>query len=289
MNLAPASASARGVESCTALLTSAYRRLSTLSPNLNLHIAAPGREAGEVEAREDWADLGLAARQPDVLDALLEAETARYADRCAALPRPDVVASRMLHRFLWSTCLLLSGPWYLERRVPRLRAEDVRVGRREEACQVAPGGFACLPGDSAASLSGAEVVPDEEALRRELRTAAAEQAAPLIAALGPRLRRGPRALWGMAEDDLVSGIWHLGRATGDEERAVAAAGELLPAPIPPFPAGAGFRRLRGGDGTSYPTRTRAGCCLYYTVPSGEACATCPRLGDAERLARIDAG
>jgi hypothetical protein len=193
----------------------------------------------------------------------------------------------VLHRLLWSTCLLLSGPWYLERRVPRLSQEDVRISRRDEACQVVPGGFACLPGDPAASLPGAVVLPGEEALRQELRSAAADQARPLIAALGPRMRRGPRALWGMAEDDLVSGIWHLGRVTGEEEQAVVAAGELLPAPVPPFPAGAGFRRLRGGDGTSYPTRTRAGCCLFYAVAPGQACATCPRTGDADRLARID--
>lgn len=280
MNLAPTSASVRGVERCFTLLTSTYQRLGALSPTLNLHVAPPASGVGQ-----DWADLGEVARHPQVLEALLEAETARY----ATPPRPDVVASRVLHRLLWSTCLLLSGPWYLERRVPRLRPEDVRISRRDEAWHVVPGGFACLPDDPAASLPGAVPVAGEDALHHELRTAAADQARPLIAALGPRLRRGPRALWGMVEDDLVSGIWHLGRATGEEEKAVAAAGELLPSPVPPFPAGAGFRRLRGGDGTSYPTRTRAGCCLYYAISPDEACATCPRTGDAERLARIDAG
>ena len=170
-----------------------------------------------------------------------------------------------------------------------LRPEDVRISRLDEACEVVPGGFACLPDDPAASLPGAVVLPDEEAFHHELRTAAADQARPLIAALGPRLRRGPRALWGMVEDDLVSGIWHLGRASGEEEKGVATAARLLPTPLSPFPAGAAFRRLHAADGTSYPTRTRAGCCLYYTVAPGEACATCPRTGDAERLARIDAG
>ncbi|NLU73368.1 (2Fe-2S)-binding protein [Streptomyces sp. HNM0575] len=285
MNLAPTSAPVRGVESCSALLASSYRRLSELSPTLTLHIASPASCVGR-----RWSELGELGRHPQVVDALLESEAARQFD-CheTAAPRPDVVASRMLHRFLWSTFLLLSGPWYLERRVPRLRPEDVRISRTDNAFQVVPGGFACLPDDAAACLPGAVVLPDEEALHQELRTAAAGQARHLITALGSRLRRGPRALWGMAEDDLVAGIWHLGRATGDEEKAVSAAGELLPAPVPPFPAGAGFRRLRGGDGTSYPTRTRAGCCLFYTVPPGQACATCPRIGDADRLARIVGG
>ncbi|OEU86930.1 iron-sulfur protein [Streptomyces abyssalis] len=284
MNLAPASASARGVESCCTLLTETYTRLSALSPTLGLHIVPAPSGIGQ-----DWAALGELARHPQILDVLLEAETARHTGRYGTAQRPDVVASRVLHRLLWSTCLLLSGPWYLQRRVPRLRPQDVRISRRDEACQVVPGGFACLPDDPAASLPGAVVLPDQGALDQELRTAASDQARLLIAALGPRLRRGPRALWGMAEDDLVAGIWHLGRATGDEEKAVAAAGELLPAPVPPFPAGAGFRRLHGGDGTSYPTRTRTGCCLFYAISPGEACATCPRTGDADRLARIGAG
>ncbi|WP_070019809.1 hypothetical protein, partial [Streptomyces nanshensis] len=238
MNPTPAPASVRGAESCVAPLTTTYRRLGALSPNLNLGIApedGPTGSAGSAGSTgsagnsraaapagddrtgpaDDWTDLGELAREPRVLDALLEAEGARCAGNSATGIRPDVVASRMLHRILWATCLLLSGPWYLERRVPRLGPSDVRIGRRDEALQiVVPGGFACLPDDPAASLAGAHVLPDEEALRQELRTAAADQARPLIAALAQRARRGPRALWGMVEDDLVSGIWHLGRATG---------------------------------------------------------------------------
>lgn len=283
MNPTPAPAPVRGAESCVSPLTTTYRRLGALSPTLNLGIAP---ESGPT--RDGWADLGELAREPRAFEELLEAEGARCAERCTTEVRPDVVASRLLHRLLWSTCLLLSGPWYLEQRVPLLGPSDVRISRRDEACEVVPGAFACLPDDPAASLPGTHVLPDEEALRQELRTAAADQARPLIAALAQRVRRGPRALWGMVEDDLVSGVWHLGRATGEEDRAVAAAGDLLPEPVPPFPGGAGFRHLRG-DGTSYPTRTRAGCCLFYAISPGEECATCPRLSDADRLARIVAG
>jgi len=81
----------------------------------------------------------------------------------------------------------------------------------------------------------------------------------------------------MVTDDLVSGIWHLGRTLGQEDEAVAAATTLLPSPspTPPFPGGADFRRLTGGDGRQYPTRTRMGCCLYYTICPAEAFLTCP--------------
>ncbi|MGH3323710.1 MAG: (2Fe-2S)-binding protein, partial [Streptomyces sp.] len=100
-------------------------------------------------------------------------------------------------------------------------------------------------------------------------------------------RRGRRALWGMVADDLISGIWYLGRMLGQEERAVRAATELLPSGIPPFPGGAAFRRLEGRGGEQHPTRTRLGCCLYYTIRPAEACITCPRTCDAERLSRLE--
>ncbi|MGW7417617.1 (2Fe-2S)-binding protein, partial [Streptomyces sp. NPDC054863] len=132
----------------------------------------------------------------------------------------------------------------------------------------------------------ARVVADEEALRAELRAAVADHVRPLLTAVRPHARRSPRTLWGMAGDDLVSGIWYLGRMLGQEERALQAATALLPTAVPPFPGGADFRRLTTPDGSRHPTRTRLGCCMYYTLDSAQACATCPRTCDAERLRRL---
>lgn len=283
MILAPAPASLRPAESSSALLASTYRRLTDLCPGLDAEVAEPSAPAGQ-----SWVDVAELALRPGLLDAFLETEAARITERYDHRARPDVVASRLLHDCLWSLCLLLSGPWYLDRRVPLPRPEDVRIGRCEDRYQVVPGTFACLPGDPAEGLPGVRRVSDEAALGDALRTAVADLVRPLCAALGPRVRRGPRALWGMVEDDLVSGIWYVGRMLGEEERAVAAAGRLLPGPVPPFPAGAGFRHLTASDGSSHPTRDRAGCCLYYTIRPAEACDTCPRTCDAERLHRIEA-
>lgn len=283
MILAPAPASLRPAESASALLASAYRRLTDLCPGLEAEVAEPGAPAGQ-----RWVDVTELALRPGLLDAFLDAEATRTAERYDHRARPDVVASRLLHDCLWSMCLLVGGPWYLDSRVPLLRPEDIRIGRRDGRYQVVPGSFACLPGDPAEGLPGVRRVSGEAALGDVLRTAVADLVRPLCAALGPRVRRGPRALWGMVEDDLVSGIWYVGRMLGEEERAVAAAGRLLPGAVPPFPAGAGFRRLTGADGSSYPTRDRAGCCLFYTIRPAEACATCPRTCDAERLRLFEA-
>ncbi|UUN25123.1 (2Fe-2S)-binding protein [Streptomyces sp. FIT100] len=282
MTLAPACPSAGTAVSCASLLASVYRRLTALCPSLRADTAEPCSPAGQ-----GWADgTELAARQ-DLLDTFLDAESRRIRHRYGHEARPDVVASRALHDYLWSVCLLMSGPWYLERRVPRVRPADVRVSLTAGEYLIVPGAFACLPDDPAAQLPGARVLPDEEALRDELRRAVADLVRPLLAATALRLRRGPHALWGMVGDDLVSGLWYLGRMLGREEDGVRAASELLPGPVPPFPGGADFRRLTGRDGRSYPTRTRRGCCLYYTIRPAEACGTCPRVCDAERLRRLE--
>ncbi|MFF8955530.1 (2Fe-2S)-binding protein [Streptomyces sp. NPDC014894] len=282
MTLAPALAPAGAALSCSTLLASSYRRLARLCEALDVVVAEPHAPAGQ-----GWIDGAELATSPELLNAFLDTEAHRIQDRYAHTARPDVVASRALHGFLWSAVLLISGPWYLERRVPRLRPDQVRVSRTRSAYAVVPGAFSCLPDDPAAGLPGAVVVSGEESLRDELRTAVADHVRPVLAAIGPRLRRGPRALWGMVTDDLVSGIWYAGRMLGDEERAVRETGELLPGAVGPYPGGAAFRRLTGRDGQTYPTRDRMGCCLYYTIRPAEACATCPRTSDAERLRRLE--
>ncbi|MFJ8014970.1 (2Fe-2S)-binding protein [Streptomyces sp. NPDC096339] len=290
----------RPAPDCAATLARTYGRLATVCEALDVQVAAAGTPTfarpfaqPSGHARRWVGGAELAERAEPVHDrGALDAFVAAEADRIRAGhghdPRPDVAASRALHDYLWTVSLLMSGAWYLERRVPRVRPREVRVDLATGTFEIVPGtGFACLPGDPAAHLPGARVVADEEALRAELRAAVADHVRPLLAAIGPRVRRRDRALWGMVTDDLVSGIWYLGRALGQEERAVREATELLPTAIAPFPGGADFRRLADRSGHLHPTRTRLGCCMYYTLDPSRACATCPRTCDAERLRRIE--
>ncbi|WP_370410401.1 (2Fe-2S)-binding protein [Streptomyces fradiae] len=266
-------------------LTCTYRRTIAACDALDVRIVDPGAMGDSAAFLPDGADLACA---PGVLDAFLDASAARIRARHGRTPRRDVAASRALHDYLWSVSLLMSGAWYLDRRVPRIAPRDIRVDLTTGAIGIVPGqDFACLPDDPAAGTAAARLVGHENELRAELRAAVVDHVRPLLAAIGPTIRRGPRALWGMVADDLLSGIWHLGRMLGQEERAVREATELLPTAIPPFPGGADFRRLSGRDGHRHPTRTRAGCCLYYTIEPDRACLTCPRTCDAERLRRIE--
>ncbi|QIP82925.1 (2Fe-2S)-binding protein [Streptomyces sp. Tu 2975] len=280
MTMATGTATAGPVVTEASALAHTYLELVTSCEALNVRIAS--------EASQALLDGAELTRSEKALDAFIDAEADRIREHHGHAPRRDVAASRALHDYLWSVALLMSGAWYLERRVPRIAPQDVHIDLAAAAFEIVPGaGFACLPDDPAAGMPGVRVVAHEEALRAELRATVADHVGPLLTAVGPHARRRPRALWGMAADDLVSGIWYLGRMLDQEDRAIQAATELLPTAIPPFPGGADFRRLAGRDGRRHPTRTRLGCCMYYTLDAAQACSTCPRTCDAERLRRLE--
>ncbi|MGR4882581.1 (2Fe-2S)-binding protein [Streptomyces sp. LARHCF249] len=263
----------------------AYARLAEAYAGLLVverpaHEPAP-RGAGWVGADE------LAAGGP-ALDAFLAWDEAQVLRDYGHQARPDVVASFGLHRYAWPACLLITLPWFLHRRVPSLPAAQVAFHRTLGRMAVHVEGFACLPDDPAAALPGARVVPDEEALRAEVRAAVAQHLEPVLAGFGPRMRRGRRALWGMVTDEVVESLWYVGHLLGEEQRAMAELEALLPGSTAPYTGGAGFRTLSAPDGSALPTRDRASCCLFYTIRPDDTCVTCPRTCDADRLARLTA-
>ncbi|MFB7471913.1 (2Fe-2S)-binding protein [Kitasatospora sp. NPDC056184] len=259
-----------------------YRLLLDLCPVLRVRLLAADEPAPD-RAR-DWYSAAELAGDPEALARALAGEAARIAPVAAehgTAPRPHVAASRLLHHYLWSLCVLIAGPWHLARRVPSIDGADVWLH--------APTGDLALRPRAYVTLTG------EDELRAELRAAVVAHAEPLLTAFAAPTRRGTRALWGMVTDDLASAVWYLGKrldacAPGPgpvgEDAAVAAAGAVLPGGTDPLPGAAGFRLLRGADGRDHHTRTRLGCCLYYAVEPARACLTCPRTGDEERLRRL---
>lgn len=265
--------------------SSSYARLAAVLPGLRVAAAAPRSGAGWVGAHE----LAAGGSAADAFSDGIAAEVTRDHGR---RPRPDVAAALALHRYAWPACLLFTVPWFLDRRVPRLPLTEVSFHRTAGRMTVRPASFACLPGDPAAGLPGARVVPDEEALRADLRAALAEHLAPLLDGFGPRLRRGPRALWGLATDEITEGLWRVGQLLGQEERAAAELALLLPGGTTPYAGGAVFRELTAPAGTDGPspwvtrTRDRLTCCRFYTISPDDACTTCPRTCDADRIRRL---
>ncbi|MEU3512637.1 (2Fe-2S)-binding protein [Streptomyces longwoodensis] len=281
---APAPARARSVTA------DAYTRLTEAFPTLTVTELAPGEPAPEGGG---WVGAEALAGGGAALDAFLAWDDAQVLRDYGTRARPDVVASFGLHRYAWPVCLLITVPWFLHRRVPRLPVTHVSYDRTAGDMRLAvrePDSFACLPGDPAAALPGARVVPDEEALRAEVRAAVAEHHEPLLAGFGPRMRRRDRALWGMVTDEVVEGLWYVARLFGDGEqkRARRELELLLPGATRPYVGSAAFRELTGPDGEALPTRDRASCCMFYTVRPEDTCATCPRTCDADRITKLAA-
>ena len=169
MPLPQASAPARPGTRHAHLLASAYRRINALCPALDVAIVAAGRPP-----RPGWVDGDALLAKSDLAEAFLDAVAANTTKRYGQKARPDVVATKALHGYLWSICLLMSGPWYLQRRVPLLRPADLRVELATGRLAVAPGAFACLPEDPASALPDVRVLPHEAALRAELLRAVAD-------------------------------------------------------------------------------------------------------------------
>lgn len=264
-------------------VTAAYARLAEVFPGLRAEVLA---EDAVAPSGTGWVGAGELAGGGEALDAFLAWDDAQVLRDYGQQARPDVVASFGLHRYAWPACLLVTVPWFLHRRVPRIPVEDVAFQRALGHLAVRVREFACLPDDPAASLPGARVVPDEEALRAEVLDAVAAHLGPVLDGFGPRMRRGKRALWGMATDEVVEGLWYIAHLLGEERRAMAELELLLPGATKPYVGTAGFRELTGPEGESLPTRDRASCCLFYTLRPENTCVTCPRTCDADRVRKL---
>jgi hypothetical protein len=272
------------------VITSSYARMTAVHPGLKVSAAAPRTGAGWVSADE-------LARGGAALTALVAREAARLTrEHGGRAPRADVAATLALHRYLWPACLLFTVPWFLRRHVPRLPVGDVSAHPATGRMTVRARSFGCLPDDPAARLPGARPVPDEAALRDELRGALAEHLTPVLDAFRPLLRRGPRALWGMATDEITEGLWYIGQLLGEEDRAISELSALLPGGTAPYAGGSGFIRPAeqnsGADTASHTTaakdlaaRNRLTCCLFYTISPARTCSGCPRARDADRIDR----
>ncbi|WP_448316267.1 (2Fe-2S)-binding protein [Streptomyces sp. CO7] len=276
--------------SATSAFQDAYDRLAAAFPHLTVTEVAPGEAlpTERADAEPGWAaSAGFAEDGPEIAG-LIARDGAMVEQYYGRPPRPDVGASLALHRYAWPVCLLFTIPAFLSRRVPRLTVDDVAVHLETGRIVVRPRTFACLPDDPAAALPGARVVPDEDALRAEVRAAAAEHLGPVLAVFGPRMRRRGRSLWGMVTDEMVEGLWYVGNLLGEERRAVEELGRMLPGATLPLPGAAGFRELSGPSGDPLTTRDRVTCCLAYTLAEDSTCVTCPRTCDTERVAKLTA-
>jgi hypothetical protein len=107
----------------------------------------------------------------------------------------------------------------------------------------------------------------------------------LVARLAERrVRRGPRALWGLVANGCAAALLAEAEAAGlPADRARRLLAQLLDAPGRPLPAPPVLQA--GPDGHPRLVRRRVTCCLNYTV-AAQPCATCPLLPPAETRRRL---
>ncbi|MFF1462815.1 (2Fe-2S)-binding protein [Streptomyces sp. NPDC058330] len=264
-------------------VAASYARLTEVFAGLRAEVLADDAAA---PSGDGWVGAAELAEGGAALDTFLAFDDEQVLRDYGMRARPDVVASFGLHRYAWPACLLVTLPWFMDRRVPRIPAEGVSFHRAMGHMTVRVPEFSCLPDDPAAGLPGARVVADEAALRAEVLAAVAEHIEPVLDGFRPRMRRGKRALWGMATDEVVEGLWYIAHLLGEESRAMSELELLLPGTTKPYVGTAGFRELTGPNGESLPTRDRASCCLFYTLRPEDTCVTCPRTCDAERVRKL---
>ncbi len=246
-------------------LAGTYTALTVASPVLNI-------DTEPRDGADGWFSAQSIASNADVVAALVDREQQRITETHGVAPPRWIAATWALHRYAFTAVAALTGPWYLEQRVPVISLPHTAFHPTERRLSVARiERLHCSASDPLAGEAVADIASDPEDLAVRLRTTVADRLAPILNAFRGETRRGDRALWGLAADELADSVWHIGRVFGTEDAAVAAVTRLLPHAIGRFPGGARF--IRGPHGWC---RTQLSCCLYYAVRPAEQCAGCPR-------------
>ena len=141
-------------------------------------------------------------------------------------------------------------------------------------------------GEWTAQLGSPETALDEGTLVACMRDSLAEQLDPLVETLNRLTGRPRRALWRSATDRLVGAFLWVGDELGQAQRAGGLA--RLAVAAPPLRGRVRTELVSLPDGAVERLQVRDGCCLYYRVPGGEPCSSCPLVPDEERGARLAA-
>lgn len=177
----------------------------------------------------------------------------------------------------------------LARRVPSLAPEELAVhldpGGWPDGVALLGRRFACLPDDPASEHPDADVVGDEAALAAVLRDRLTEHARAFHDAYWPDVKISSKQRWGTLTDVLDVALWSSGPPRGDEELGVADAALVLDDVHPPLTSASRMYSLVDSHGRQRWTRRRESCCFYFRLPNSTVCFTCPRVSDAERVAR----
>jgi hypothetical protein len=205
--------------------------------------------------------------------------------------RADICAARLVELWVWLVAAPAAGALLVASRLPDVAPENTLIslagGTAEWAAAFASGRFYGLDADPCSAHPDAAVVTDEAALLARLNVSLAAQLDPLVESLNELARRPRRALWRGATDRLVGAFLWAGEAVGAAERGRSLARRTV-ATAPPLHGRARTQLVQLAGREAELIQLRDGCCLYYRVPGGERCSSCPLVCDSERPARLAA-
>lgn len=241
-----------------------------------VHTARVGRPEG-------WLDIDAVAGDRDRFLAAMEYAAAGY-----DTARMDIKGNRFLEIWTWLVATPAAATILLDRRLPDIAAANLAV-HPQPFGEIAPVAlrsprFWCLPVDPAAGHADATVVEDERALVLELNAMLARRHLPaLVAATNAHCRRGQRALWRSATDQLIGAFTRAGAALEREDDAVALA-RIAGEGETPMRTEVRIRRFELDGLPSHTMHLRDGCCLYYRVNGRPPnCSNCPLIDEERRV------
>ena len=191
----------------------------------------------------------------------------QYAGASLRTDRPDIQGQRLVELVTWELAVAGATALLEHDALPDLSPDNVLLWIGD-----AP------PGELGITLRHDGSEPPDPA---RLRGVVTEHLAPLVDAVNLATRRPRRALWRGVSDRLAAAIVWIGETTGNRDRGCELARAAAEAPLE-------LRLFKAGE-YELLLHVREGCCLYYRVPGGTKCFSCPLLGDDERRALVAAG
>lgn len=221
-----------------------------------------------------------------------EARMAPYVEQSYGQSHPQTVSGFTLDGYASVAARLGGACFRVARRVPRLDRDALAFHCHPDAhypdgVAILDDRFWCLPDDEAADDPAATVVVDEAALAGVLRAEVRSHADAFLAGYvgGARLPR--RHLVGAFFDALEVGVWFGGdHGVPASSEVLSTARTVLPGGTTEFATASSIYQLTDTRGRPHLSKRRMGCCYYFkSAPDGQACSTCPRVDDGERVRR----
>ena len=247
-------------------------------------------------AEPDWlTPAELLAPQSPALVAQIEAMQKRLHTKAV-----NTIGGALIQEYQWPLISAAVGCFLVDRRVPDLHPENIRLympaaeleekeGGHSARIAFSGGRFSALPTDPAADHPDAYIVADQDALRDDLRTGLEAHFGWVIEKLSQAVGCNPRGLWLYVTDRCASTLGWLMQEQDKQIRLSLIEPELNAlirvSGSPLVNKKVGLFELTYKEHT-HVYLDRATCCYWYKMDDGDYCSTCPHRTKEDRNAQL---